>query len=462
MTTELANLDRYKIIELGRAKVPGFLLVDLGKHTLSCTVAWFIFAACISMIFFWVQAIIGLIIFLTSATWKNSGYRTHIELKAKGIKVRNYMAAGEERLIPWDWLKSVELRHRGWNLFPNYVCFNFKNRSDCLILLDEVLEDMDVTTLIECVRTWAPNAGLRGDVWLTKSESIATYTELWLKDLSKLDKRRRLEQTHEQDTILNGEYRVVRTLSSGGQGTAYLASTENAELSGLPSHVVLKEFILPENDRGFRKVKEGLLREAALLRRIDHPLIIRFYDCFIEDLRGYLVVEYSEGTTLKDLVMQSGPPSESLVRSVSMQLCDALAYLHSLTPPIIHGDVSPDNVILHPDGKIKLLDFAAAQELSRSRTATVIGKHSYMAPEQFRGMPGPSSDVYSLGCTIYFLLTGLEPEPITELHPKHVLQSVSEAMDRIVFSATQLNQSARISDATVMKAQLEQVKPNGF
>ena len=140
-----------------------------------------------------------------------------------------------------------------------------------------------------------------------------------------------------------------------------------------------------------------------------------------------------------------------------MQLCDALGYLHSLTPPIIHGDVAPDNVILCPDGTIKLLDFAAAQELSRSRTSTVIGKHSYMAPEQFRGMPDSKSDLYSLGCTMYFMLTGSEPEPLTELHPRTISPWISESMDRIVSSATQFEAMVRTFDASTMKSQLEEV-----
>ena len=298
-------------------------------------------------------------------------------------------------------------------------------------------------------------------MWLTKSESIATYTELWLKDSSQRDKRLQIDQTHEPGSVLNGEYEIIRTLSSGGQGTAYLASTAAVELIKLPPEVVLKEFILPENDRGFRKVKDSLLREAALLRRIDHPLITRFFDCFIEDLRGYLVIEYSEGCTLKEVVLRDGLPSESLVKSVSMQLCDALGYLHSLTPPIIHGDVAPDNVMLRPDGTIKLLDFTAAQELSRNRTSTVIGKHAYMSPEQFKGTADARSDLYSLGCTLYFLLTGVEPEALTELHPKMRVPSVSQSMDEIVFSATRFDATSRTVDASTMKSQLEEVETDG-
>jgi hypothetical protein len=454
MVKQLPNLDKYEVIRLSRVQVPSSFIVHLSRLTLAFTVLWLIFTLFINVTFFWIQVGTSLMIFLIANSWGSGVFRDHIELKAKGLKIKT---RNQDNLIPWDWLKSVEIRYRGWNIFPNYVCFEFNNRFDSLILLDDVLVDMDITTLIECIRTWAPGAGIKGDVWLAKTESIATYTELWLKDLSKHDRRLQLEQKHEKGALLNEEYRIVRTLSSGGQGTAYLATTEAVELIDLPPFVVLKEFILPENNRASLKVKDSLLREASLLRRIEHPLITRFYDCFIEDLRGYLVIEYSEGLTLKDMILKNGLPSESLVKSISKQLCDALCYLHSLTPPIIHGDVAPDNVILEPDGKIKLLDFAAAQELSRNRTSTVIGKHSYMAPEQFKGMPDAQSDLYSLGCTMHFLLTGAEPEPLTELHPRDLVPSITKSMDQIVFSATRFDAKLRTSSVSAMKSQLEGV-----
>jgi hypothetical protein len=452
--TQPANLDRYQVIILNKTQNPASVIAGLSTLTCIFTVLWLGFSYSIATWFFWAQFIIGSIIFLGVSAGGTPAYRTRIELKAKGLKIST---RNQERIVPWDWLKTVEIRYRGWNLFPNYVCFVFKTHTDALILLEDVLQDMDITTLIECIRTWAPGAGITGDVWLARNDSIATYTELWLKDLSKQDRRVQIGQTHEPGTCLNDEYKIVKTLSSGGQGTAYLASTEVADFIRLPSEVVLKEFILPGNDRASIKVKESLLREAALLRRIDHPLITHFYDCFIEDLRGYLVIEYSPGLNLKDLVLKNGLPAESLVKNISMQLCDALGYLHSLTPPIIHGDVAPDNVILQPDGTIKLLDFAAAQELSRNRTSTVIGKHSYMSPEQFKGMADAKSDLYSLGCTMYFLLTGAEPEPLTELHPRDSIPSVSKSMDQIVFAATRFDPIVRTPDTGTLKSQLEGV-----
>ena len=270
MTKQLINLEKYRVVHLERAQVPASLIADLSTTTIICTCLWLWISNYQMPGCFWIQAIIATIVYTTAAAWDQNLDRIHVELKAKGLKIVSKI---HNNLIPWDWLKSVEIRYRGWNIIPNYVCFSFKDRSDTLILLDDILKEMDVTTLIECVRTWAPGVEMKGDVWLAKSESIATYTELWLKDSSQQDRRLLVDQTHGPGDVLNGEYEITKTLSSGGQGTAYLAATTAVELIEVPPQVVLEEFILPENDRGFRKVKDSLLREAALLRRINHPLI---------------------------------------------------------------------------------------------------------------------------------------------------------------------------------------------
>jgi hypothetical protein len=120
-------------------------------------------------------------------------FRTRLYLKAKGLDIKDrYFAA----IMPWDRLAKVELRMRSFNIIPNYVYFEFKDKSDVLILWDDVKETMDSTTLISCVRTWAPNAQIVGDAKLTRSESIATYTELWLKDMSAASLERRLREDH--------------------------------------------------------------------------------------------------------------------------------------------------------------------------------------------------------------------------------------------------------------------------
>jgi serine/threonine protein kinase len=96
-------------------------------------------------------------------------------------------------------------------------------------------------------------------------------------------------------------------------------------------------------------------------------------------------------------------------------MCEILKYLHGLTPPVVHRDFTPDNLILQPSGKLKLIDFSVAQKRKdKSATAGCAGKHAYTPPEQFRGEAEPQSDIYALGATMYFLATGVDPTPISE------------------------------------------------
>jgi Protein kinase domain len=385
-------------------------------------------------------------------------FRTRLYLKAKGLDIKDrYFAA----IMPWDRLAKVELRMRSFNIIPNYVYFEFKDKSDVLILWDDVKETMDSTTLISCVRTWAPNAQIVGDAKLTRSESIATYTELWLKDMSaaSLERRLREDQTLSPGTTLsNNSYAIERVLSGGGQGTAYLARVmATAEVHDMPPLVVIKEYILPANNRGLKKATDGLVKEVSIMRRIDHPFIVRLYDFFIEDMRGYFALEYVDGVNLRQLIEANGPINEKQTAQIGIALCDALSYIHRLSPPVIHGDVTPENIMLDKSHTVKLMDFDASAELTRNKTNTVVGKHCYMSPEQFKGDLSDSSDIYALGGTLYYLLTGFDPEPMTESRPRDVRSSVSEQISQIVSNATKLSVTERIGDLQQMRNQLEQI-----
>jgi serine/threonine-protein kinase len=220
---------------------------------------------------------------------------------------------------------------------------------------------------------------------------------------------------------------------------------------------VIKELILPATDRGLKKATDGLVKEVAILRRIKSDKIVSLYDFFIEDMRGYLVIEYVEGETLRQLVARCGPLPDSQVARIGIDLCEALTYLHNLSPSIIHGDVTPDNIMINKFGAVKLMDFDASQELTRNKTNTVVGKHAYMSPEQFKGILSESSDLYALGCTMHFLLTGHDPEPISESRPAEVLTTVGAEMNRIVSESTRFNIEERLLDLAHMRSQLERI-----
>jgi serine/threonine protein kinase len=219
---------------------------------------------------------------------------------------------------------------------------------------------------------------------------------------------------------------------------------------------VLKEYVLPVH--GGADALAGsrlkLNREIALLSMLDHRQIVRLLDHFVEDYRGYVVLEYVKGTNLRQHVLDAGPASEQVVLDTAIAACDILEYLHGLQPPVVHQDITPDNLILENGGAVKLVDFNVARQFSCDKTATVVGRQAYIPPEQFRGKACPQSDLYAFGCTIFFLLTGCDPEPMSSSHPLSWNSDVSSEMDGIVAKATALSLDARYESARQLQNDL--------
>lgn len=458
MKSELAKVEEYPVMTPQKmATAEGAGLRFLAAFAI-IVLAWLTFSAIAKFAIVWqIFAIVSFFLFNNAMNNDATIVRSSLDLKAKGLDIKERHI---NTIVPWDWLAKVEIRQRRFSVFPNYVYFKFKNDADVLILWEDIRESMDSTTLVSCVRTWAPHAEIVGDAKLTKSESIATYTELWLKDMSlaKVERRLRQDQTLPEGTVLSNSYKIERMLSGGGQGTAYYASVlPGAEVPAVPPNVVIKEFILPNNERGLKKATDALVKEVAILRRISHPRIVRLYDFFIEDMRGYFAIEFIDGLTLRQMVQDTGPLEDKLAAKIAMTVCDALIYLHELSPAIIHGDLTPDNVMVDKQGNVKIMDFDASQELTRNKTNTVVGKHAYMSPEQFKGLLGSESDIYALGCTLHFMLTGVDPEPISESRPASVRSTVGTAIDQVVCDATKLKLADRLANMKQMRARLERI-----
>jgi serine/threonine-protein kinase len=202
-----------------------------------------------------------------------------------------------------------------------------------------------------------------------------------------------------------------------------------------------------------KSVAEKFQQEAAMLSRLAHPQIVKLLDVFVEDHRAYLVLQRIQGNTLKQVVTKRGALSESEVTALALQMCDILLYLHSQNPPVIHRDFTPDNLMLF-EGKLFLIDFSVAQQIEINITGSVVGKHLYMAPEQFRGKASAQSDVYSFGATLFYLLTGKEPEAISVSHPRAIDAEVSERMDTLIAQCTALDTASRPADLHQVKTLL--------
>jgi tRNA A-37 threonylcarbamoyl transferase component Bud32 len=277
-----------------------------------------------------------------------------------------------------------------------------------------------------------------------------SYTELWLSELSAPPKRDRLTPLEAGARLFDQKYQVVNKLGVGGQGTVYLALCGEEE-------VVLKEFVLPVfPDQRVRKAAAVRFQEEAnLLTKLDHPQIVKLKDLFLEDHRAYLVLEHMTGQNLKDLVAEQGPlPAKEIFR-LARQMCEILVYLHGQQPPVVHRDFTPDNLILDLDGQIKLIDFSVAQSFTSNVTGSVVGKPHYIAPEQFRGKPTCQSDIYSMGATLFYLATGIEPEPITTLRLKEYIPTGADSkLAAIIERSTKLDVSARYQNAAEVLQQL--------
>ncbi len=246
---------------------------------------------------------------------------------------------------------------------------------------------------------------------------------------------------------------VVRQLAFGGFSAVYLADDT------LYGSVVLKESVIPDDTSAEAKLKAEELfnREAVFLQRLNHRGIVKIYDHFVEDGRNYLTIEHVPGETMREIVRQRGAQPEMLVIEWCMQVLEVLQHLHCQSPPIVHRDVTPDNIIVSNTGHVMLIDFGASNEYLGSATGTLVGKHSYMPVEQIRGKAEPRSDLFALGATMHFLLTGVDPEPLARSNPSSQKTSISPGLDELVAAATEQDAELRPPTAHDFRRRLQEL-----
>lgn len=362
-----------------------------------------------------------------------------------------------EKSINWVDVKTVKLvKHKGSSQSWEIHFFNEDRESTKpdLMLKVAAIGAGEQQALIRAIEQYAPTARIDASLLeLLQTDHAASYTELWLQSLSSAPKRERLAPLQETQSLQSGRYRIVRQLAVGGQGTAYLAV--DATSRGATAQVVLKEFVLPVYvDKEVRKqALEKFQRESQMLQELRNPRIVQLLSYFVEDHRAYLVLEHIDGVSLRTLVEEQGALCEEQVMELALQMCSILEYLHGLEPPLIHRDFTPDNLILQGDGQLKLIDFDVARRDAGSKTS-VVGKHSFIPPEQFRGRPSVQSDLYALGATLHYLLTGDDPEPLTRSSPFQSGALVSQAFDAVVMRATELELENRFHSACEVRSAL--------
>jgi eukaryotic-like serine/threonine-protein kinase len=214
------------------------------------------------------------------------------------------------------------------------------------------------------------------------------------------------------EQILNDRYEILNILGRGGIATTYAA--KNLETN---ETVAIKAMSLRRAQDW--KAIELFEREAKILAQLSHPRIPKYLDYFQIDTDGdrefYIVQSLAPGSSLSVLINRGWQPEVAEVEQIATQILEILTYLHHLTPPVIHRDLKPQNLIKSMDGNIFLVDFGAVQDTYHQTVtggSTVVGTYGYMAPEQFRGQAFLSTDLYGLATTLLFLLTREDPSKL--------------------------------------------------
>jgi len=264
--------------------------------------------------------------------------------------------------------------------------------------------------------------------------------------------------TLEKNTLLHNRYRIVEILGQGGMGSVYRAVDEN-----LGVVIALKEnlFTTDEYSRQFRL-------EAVILANLRHPNLPRVSDHIVLGDQGqYLVMDFIEGEDLRYRMERLGMLAEDDAIHIGAAICDALSYLHTRKPPILHRDIKPGNVKITPDGHIYLVDFGLAKVYQNASQATTTGARAmtpgYSPPEQYgTARTDPRTDIYSLGATLYAALSGVIPEDglaramdnaqLTPLRKRN--SKVSRRLAAAIEKAMAVDPSDRFQDAEEFKKAL--------
>lgn len=408
-----------------------------------------------SMVFIGLPFIIGAV-----CIWRMQPYE--IRCDSAGISVRSmfdsYMLGQTERL--WSDIHSVELAYDlqkavfldSWNLWTcwsvsqlqNVFIIEFKSGGKAIVPM-RMLKKAQAGEWLSFMRRRLHSGCFSEDVLKLHRQCFEGAGDVgalpWQDDLSSRHVGTNYGPLPRDYQLQSGRYRVVTQLQSGGMSSVYLVLKADDGC-----RAVLKEAVLPHSTTDDHKLKfrELFQREALLLSSIRHEQIVVVLDSFSENDRDYMVLQYVPGPTLRDVVLKTGKLSESRVIGLASQLLDILKYLHGLDPPVIHRDVTPENLILRQDGKVVLVDFGAANQFLGTATGTFIGKQCYMAPEQLRGKASPSSDLYAFGATVYYLLTGSDPIPLSQ----SVLElsgasSEMRLLSEIIAQCTNMDDAAR-------------------
>ncbi len=272
-------------------------------------------------------------------------------------------------------------------------------------------------------------------------------------------------KTLSEGTLLYNRYQIAKKIGGGGMGAVYLAFDQN--LGGVERAVkdMVQSSIEEEQQT---KAIDDFKRESTILSTLDHPAIPTIYDYFFDEGEGrfYLVMKFISGGDLAGRLRSApaGKIEERQVTEWAIQVADVLAYLHGLPETIVYRDLKPSNIMLDGNtGRVMLIDFGIARSINNEeKGVTAVGTMGYAPPELFSGQVEPRSDIYSLGSTMFHLLTGADPQNNPLLifdfqknpRPRQINSQLSDQMERILMRSVEYNADSRFTSAEEMRQTL--------
>jgi tRNA A-37 threonylcarbamoyl transferase component Bud32 len=272
-----------------------------------------------------------------------------------------------------------------------------------------------------------------------------------------------------QDVVLNNDgpmrFKITAIIKEGGQGAIYraVAADKDGQPQGQPIYAIKEMLDRFTNPKEHDEALDRFEHEANLLKRLRHDRIPRIYADFKDDGRQYLAMDFVEGQDLEEVIKRSRTIPEEQALKWADEICDVLEYLHNQKPePIIFRDMKPSNVMIEPDGNLKLIDFGIAKVFQHAQRGTQIGTPGYAPPEQYQGLATPSSDIYALAATLHHMLTGRDPrdEPPFSFPPAYGLKpTISKRTSEALQKALQMNPEDRFQSIAEFRAALRPLPP---
>lgn len=255
------------------------------------------------------------------------------------------------------------------------------------------------------------------------------------------------------DALLKHRYHLLSLIGKGGFGAVYKAQDTQFNNRLVAIKEMSREHLTMEE---LHEATEAFKSEAQILAGLMHPNLPRIYDQFNEGGRWYLVMDFIDGETLSDYLKRTGARylSVSETLEIGLQLCGVLSYLHSRQPPVIFRDLKPENIMRTPEGQLFLIDFGIARhfKLGQAKDTTALGSPGYAAPEQYgKAQTTASADIYSLGATLHFLLSGDDPalNPFRFASLQSCAKYVPPELDSLINCMLDMNPYKRPSDNEV-------------